>query len=241
MAAVIAPSGTPGPAASPARPGLRAAPGPSATAGKYSWQEAGHHDLERLSQPSHRARQLPCRPGCTDQRVPGAFPDIRHVDGDGPAGHPHASVPARSPSLACRLQRFGTCTPAIGARRQPASDPDRCRGDTARRGPSRPGNPDPIPPLGHPPAERTVMPQATQGAQPPGSGRGEDGCTPNQTICVRPPTPTRHLSRMRNRRSLIVRANNNMLICHAMRPRRALPFVGLSPRNGPRASTGYNV
>lgn len=123
MAAAIAPSGTPGPAAS--RPGLRAAPGTSATAGKYSWQEAGHHDLERLIQPSHRARQLPCRPGCTDQRVLGAFPDIRHVDGDGPVGHPHASVPTRSLSLACRLLRFGTYTPAIGAGRQPVGDQDR--------------------------------------------------------------------------------------------------------------------
>jgi len=47
-----------------------------------------------------------------------------------------------------------------------------------------PGNRDPIAPLGHPPAERTVMPQATHRAQPPGSDRGEDGCTPNRTICA---------------------------------------------------------
>ena len=110
------------------------------------------------------------------------FPDIRHVDGDGPVGHPHASVPTRSPILACRLLRFGIYTPAIGAGRQPAGGPDRYWGDMARRGPPRPGNPDPIPPPGHPPADRTVMPQATQGAQPPGSDRGRDGCAQNRTI-----------------------------------------------------------
>jgi len=126
MAAAIAPSGTPW-GERPSRPGPRAAPGTSATAGKYSGQQAGHHDLERFSQPSHRARQLPCRPGCADQRVPDAFPNIHHLDGDGPAGHPHASVPARSPSLACRLLRYGTCTPAIGAGRQPARNQDRYR------------------------------------------------------------------------------------------------------------------
>jgi len=50
------------------------------------------------------------RPGCTDQRVPGAFPDIRQVDGAGPAGHPRASVVARRTSggysrVACRPRR----------------------------------------------------------------------------------------------------------------------------------------
>ena len=35
---------------------------------------------------------------------------------------------------------------------------------------------------------------------PSSTGRGEDGYTPNRTICARPPTPTAHLSRARNRR-----------------------------------------